>query len=80
MVQDEELLKAINSSSFHVGMAKVEVAKMQQRYRHAIKIRLVPRAIALVQLIASSVVTGKYRESITAARKLVSMMERISED
>lgn len=79
-VQDAELCKAIEESAFHQGMESAKAHKMQENYRMAIKARLMPRAIDLVQTVAVSLISGNYRQSIVKARKLVALMERISLD
>ena len=79
-MRDEELRKAIEQSAFHVGMETARAQQMQENYRRAIRARLMPRVIELVQAISGALVTGKYRHTITKARKLVALMERISED
>ena len=83
MVDQEELGafdNAIDNSPFHAGLVQAETASMQRRYKQAITMRLVPRAIELVTSIGVGIVSGHYRDAIKLARKLVDMMERISED
>jgi uncharacterized membrane protein YukC len=80
VVEDAELREAVEQSPYHMGLVRAQTAKMQQRYKQAISMRLVPKSIDLVTLIAKGIGSGSYREAITVARRLVSMMERISED
>ena len=77
-VQDAELCKAIEESEFHKGMETAR--QMQEHYSRAIKARLLPRTIELVHIMAAAVATGKYRQTITKAKRLIALMERVSED
>jgi hypothetical protein len=79
-VRDEELIKAIEASAFHIGYEAAKAQQMQENYRKAIRSRLMPRMIELVMAVSGAVVTGKYRQAIIKTRKLVALMERISED